>query len=59
MMTRNQILNSIRNLGKHQRYYSNLYKYLKENSDGAELLLEELEDQDFKDEVDLCMYLET
>lgn len=57
-MTRNEIINTIESLAKSQGFYSGLYLFLKENSKESEEYLFMLENKNFKDPVDLIMYLE-
>jgi hypothetical protein len=53
-MTGSEILETFKNLGKSQGFYSFLYKTCVENPK----VLEELENKNFKDTVDLIMYVE-
>ncbi len=57
-MTRNEIINTIESLAKSQGFYSRLYSFLNENSEESEKYLDLLENENFKDPVDLILYLE-
>lgn len=54
-MTKEEILKSIKTLSKSQGFYQGLYENLKSNSE----LLEYLEKQNFKDIMDLILFLES
>ncbi len=56
-MNKEQILNTIKKLGRSQGFYSRLYNALI-NGEGDDFL-NELEKQNFKDSVDLVLYLES
>lgn len=53
-MNRDEILNTIKSLASSQGFYGRLYEQLYDNDDS----LEYLERQNFKDPVDLIMFLE-
>lgn len=57
-MNRKEILNAISNLSSSQGFYGRLYEQLTNESEDSERFLSELEAQNFKDSVDLIMYLE-
>lgn len=57
-MNRTEILNAIRTLSETQGFYTRVYNKLIDGSAESETVLDELEAQDFKDIVDLIMYLE-
>lgn len=58
-MNREQILNTFKDLGKTQGFYQRLYETLNEDySEYAEEFLQKLEEQEFKDVVDMILYLE-
>lgn len=62
-MNREEIMADIRSLANSQGFYSRLYRNLmaaKENDpESYEDFMCELEEQNFKDSVDLVLYLET
>lgn len=53
-MTRDEILHIIKSLASSQGFYGRLYEQLYDNDD----VLEYLERQNFKDQIDLIMFLE-
>ena len=53
-MNREQILNNIRMLSNSQEFYDKLYNDIKDNDEA----LDYLEQQNFKDVVDLILFLE-
>lgn len=53
-MDRNEILDSIKSLASSQGFYGRLYEQLYDNDDA----LEYLEQQNFKDVVDMILFLE-
>ena len=61
-MDREQIMQVIRRLAKSQGFYSRMLEfiiYLQEDSvDSLEAFFTELEEQNFKDELDLILYFE-
>jgi hypothetical protein len=57
-MNKQEILNSIKLLASSQGFYGRLYEQLTDESEESERFLSELEAQNFKDSVDLIMYLE-
>lgn len=58
-MNRKEILNAISNLSSSQGFYGRLYEQLTNESEDSERFLSELEAQNFKDSVDLILYLES
>ena len=58
-MNQQEILESIKNLASSQGFYGRLYEKLSDNSSESLEILEKLEDQNFKDTVDLVLYLES
>lgn len=54
-MNKDQILEAIRTLSYSQGSYGRLYEYILENNE----ILEELEKQNFKDVLDMVLYLES
>lgn len=62
-MTFEQIMDTIRNLAQSQGSYGRLLARITEmrleNPEGYEELKKELEEQNFKDAVDIVMYFET
>lgn len=54
-MNKEEILKSIKTLSKSQGFYQGLYENLKSNNE----LLEYLEKQNFKDIMDLILFLES
>lgn len=58
-MKMEDILNAIRKLASSQGFYGRLYRDLMElDEDEYEQVMLELESQNFKDEVDLVMFIE-
>lgn len=57
-MNKQEILSSIKSLASSQGFYGRLYEQLTDESEDSERFLSELEAQNFKDSVDLIMYLE-
>ena len=57
-MSREEILSAIKNLARSQGSYGRMYQFLTSGSDEAEDILQDLEDQCFKDTIDMVMYLE-
>lgn len=57
-MTRTEILKAIENLAPSQGYYGQLYNFLTNGSEQSEEALYILENQNFKDIVDMIMFLE-
>lgn len=54
-MKKEEILNNIKELSKSQGFYGRLYEQLLDNNEA----LEYLESQNFKDVLDLIMFLES
>lgn len=57
-MTRTEILKAIENLAAAQGYYGQLYNFLTSDDKDAEDVLNILEEHNFKDAVDMIMFLE-
>ena len=57
-MSREEILSSIKNLARSQGSYGRMYQFLTSGSEEAEDMLQDLEDECFKDTIDMVMYLE-
>lgn len=57
-MNKEQILNAIKELAQSQGLYGRLYRSLTDGSELAKEMMKELEKQNFKDSVDLVMYIE-
>ena len=58
-MKREEILNTFRQLAKGQGFYGSLLNRLEEaDEESREAFLKELEEQNFKDPVDLILYIE-
>ena len=57
-MTKEEIIKSIRGLASSQGFYTRLYRFLSEDSEDSNEFLNTLEKQNFKDVVDLILYLE-
>ena len=58
-MKKKEILNAIRSLAASQGFYSRLLISLSSNEPDSVAYLEYLEEQNFKDIVDLVMFLES
>lgn len=58
-MNREEILENLKMLSKHQGFYSSVYKELFPKTLNSEAILDELEKQNFKDVADLCLYFES
>lgn len=54
-MNKEEILNSVKSLAKSQGFYGRLYEQLYDNDEALEFL----EKQNFKDIVDMILFLET
>ena len=57
-MTKNEILNVLRVLSNSQGFYGRMYRTLSDNSEDSKNFLEKLENENFRDAVDLLTYLE-
>ena len=57
-MTKTEILNVLRVLSNSQGFYGRLYRTLSDNSEDSNNFLEKLENENFRDAVDLLTYLE-
>lgn len=53
-MNKQEIMDAIKSLAQSQGFYGRLYRTLKENSEALEFL----EKQNFKDSLDMVMFLE-
>lgn len=53
-MTKEEIMEAIKSLAKSQGFYGRLYEFFKENPDA----LEHFAKQNFKDSLDMVMFLE-
>ena len=58
IMNRNDILRSIRMLAQSQGFYGRLYDLLTNGSDESKQILDTMESQNFKDTVDMVMWIE-
>ena len=58
-MNRQEILNAVKSLAMSQGFYGRLYNALTNGTEEAEAVLQEMEDQNFKDTVDMVMWLES
>ena len=54
-MNRQEILDVVKSLAMSQGYYGRLYDALTNGTDEAEYALQEMEEQNFKDAVDMIM----
>lgn len=57
-MTKVEILNVLRVLSNSQGFYGRMYRILSDNSEDSNNFLEKLENENFRDAVDLLTYLE-
>ena len=57
-MNRQEILNTIKSLSSSQGFYGRLYMQLSDDSEEVNEYLDYLESQNFKDPIDLIMFLE-
>ena len=57
-MNRNDILRSIKMLAQSQGFYGRLYDLLTNGSDESKQILDTMESQNFKDTVDMVMWIE-
>lgn len=57
-MNKEQILNEIKELAQSQGSYGRLYRDLTDGSEQAEIMLNTLVEQNFKDKVALVLYIE-
>ena len=58
IMNRNDILRSIKMLAQSQGFYGRLYNLLTNGSDESKQILDTMESQNFKDTVDMIMWIE-
>ena len=59
IMNKEQILNSIKTMAASQGFYGRLYERLTDGSDEANESMDMLESQNFKDIVDLVLFIES
>ena len=57
-MNKKEILETVKSLASSQGFYTRLYQYLSEGSKESEDYLNMLEEENFKDLVDLILYFE-
>ena len=57
-MDREKILDAVRMLARSQGFYGRLYEFLTSGTDEAENMLQEMEAQNFKDTLDMVLWLE-
>lgn len=57
-MNKEEIFETIKSLASSQGFYTRLYQYLSDESSESEDVLNMLEEKNFKDAVDLILYLE-
>ena len=57
-MDRQDILNAVKSLAMSQGFYTRLYEVLTSGTEEAENLLDQMVEQNFKDSVDMVMWLE-
>ena len=58
-MNRQEILNAVKSLAMSQGFYGRLYNALTNGTEEAEAALQEMVDQNFKDSVDMVMWIES
>lgn len=58
-MNRQEILNAVKSLAMSQGFYGRLYNALTNGTEEAEAVLQEMVDQNFKDTVDMVMWIES
>ena len=58
-MNRQEILNAVKSLAMSQGFYGRLYNALTDGTEEAESVLQEMVDQNFKDSVDMVMWIES
>lgn len=58
-MNRQQILNAVKSLAQSQGFYGRLYEALTSGTEEAEDALNQMVEQNFKDSVDMVMWLES
>lgn len=56
-MNKQEIMETVKELARSQGLYSRLYDFLMENGDGG-ALLNYLASQNFKDKIDMVMFIE-
>ena len=57
-MDREKILDAVLMLARSQGFYGRLYEFLTSGTDEAENMLQEMEAQNFKDTLDMVLWLE-
>lgn len=57
-MDRQDILNAVKSLAMSKGFYTRLYEVLTSGTEEAENLLDQMVEQNFKDSVDMVMWLE-
>lgn len=57
-MKKDEILKLVRSLASSQGFYTRLYQFLSDDSEDSNNFMNHLESQNFKDPVDLILYLE-
>lgn len=57
-MKKEDILNLIKSLANSQGFYSNIYDIIQNEPEKGEYFLNQLESLNFKDPIDLILYLE-
>lgn len=58
-MNKQQILNAVKSLAQSQGFYGRLYETLTSGTEEAEDALNQMVEQNFKDSVDMVMWLES
>ena len=58
-MNRQEILNAVKSLAMSQGFYGRLYNALTDGTEEAESVLQEMVNQNFKDSVDMVMWIES
>ena len=58
-MNRQEILNAVKSLAMSQGFYGRLYNALTNGTEEAEAVLQEMVSQNFKDSVDMVMWIES
>lgn len=58
-MNRQQILNAVKSLAQSQGFYGRLYEALTSGTEEAEDALNQMVEQNFKNSVDMVMWLES
>lgn len=58
-MNKQEILNAVKSLAQSQGFYGRLYEALTSGTEEAEEALDQMVEQNFKDSVDMVMWLES